>query len=168
MNQKADKDLQVSDNLVVSMEYKMSIDGEVVEQTLPDEAVQFIQGIGQLIPGLEREIYGLRVGDGKEIHVLPKDGYGEYDADEDAYAEIPVDQFPEDMPVEEGVEVVLQDDAGDEQEAYITAVDDENQIVHLSLNHPLAGQELDFSIKIVGLREASQEELDHQHVHHNE
>lgn len=163
MDDKEKEAVLVQDNMVVTMEYRLTVDGEIIEETTEDEPIQFILGIGQLIPGLEREIYGLRIGDIKAIHVLPKDGYGDFEEEDEAFAEIPIDQFPDDVPVEPDIEVLLQDDEGDELEAYITKVD--GGLVYLSLNHPLAGKELDFEIKIVDLRPATDEELDHEHVH---
>jgi FKBP-type peptidyl-prolyl cis-trans isomerase SlyD len=105
----------------------------------------------------------MKIGDLKKILVSPEEGYGYYEEDDEAFAEIPVHEFPEDVPLDPGVEVMLQDDEGDEVEAYITEVLDD--IVYLSLNHPLAGKELDFEVKIVGLRAATPEELEHEHVH---
>jgi len=163
MGDEKEQALTVQDEMVVSMAYTLMVDGEIVEKTEEDETVQFIHGIGQLIPGLEREIYGMKTGEVKRILVSPEDGYGYYEEEEEAFAEIPVDEFPDDVPLEEGVEVMLQDDEGDEVDAYITEVVD--GIVYLSLNHPLAGMELDFEVRIVGLRRATPEELEHEHVH---
>lgn len=157
----ANNKMTVKDDMVVSMEYTLRVDGEIIDQSEPGESIQFIQGIGQVVPGLEDALYGMRVGERKKVTILPEDGYGEID--EDAVAEIPADDFPDDIPLEPGVGLILKDDEGDEQEAYIVEVDDDT--VYLSLNHPLAGEELEFDIKVIGLREAHEEELDHGHVH---
>lgn len=163
MNQTNDQELTVQDKVVVSMDYVLRVDGEAIEKTEPGHPVQFIQGLGQIIPGLEREMYGMRVGESKDVDVTAQDGYGVMD--EEAYAEIPREEFPDDIPLEPGVEILLRDDEGDEQEAYIISVTD--GIVHLNLNHPLAGNDLSFTVKVVALREASEEELLHEHVHHD-
>lgn len=163
MNQAHDQKLTVQDNIVVSMDYVLRVDGEQIEKTEPEHPVQFIQGMGQIIPGLERELYGMRVGDSKNVDVTPQDGYGVLD--EEAYAEIPREEFPDDIPLEPGTEILLRDDEDEEQEAYIISITDD--IVHLNLNHPLAGKELDFTVTVVALREASEEELLHEHVHHD-
>ena len=163
MNQAHDQKLTVQDNIVVSMDYVLRVDGEQIEKNEPEHPVQFIQGMGQIIPGLERELYGMRVGDSKNVDVTPQDGYGVLD--EEAYAEIPREEFPDDIPLEPGTEILLRDDEDEEQEAYIISITDD--IVHLNLNHPLAGKELDFTVTVVALREASEEELLHEHVHHD-
>lgn len=163
MNDTTNRQLTVADNMVVTMEYTLSVDGEIVEKTTPENPVQFIQGIGQLIPGLERELNGMHSGETKNVLVAPQDGYGEYDEEDDAFAEIPADQFPAEIPLVPGIEVLLHDEEGEEQEAYISKVKDD--MVILSLNHPLAGKELDFSVKIIDLRPATEEELLHEHVH---
>lgn len=163
MGDEKEQALTVQDEMVVSMAYTLKVDGEIVEETDAGETVQFIHGIGQLLPGLEREIYGMKIGEVKRILVSPEEGYGNYEEEEEAFAEIPVNEFPDEVPLEPGVEVMLQDDEGDEVEAYITEIVDD--VVYLSLNHPLAGKELDFEVKIVELRGATPEELEHEHVH---
>ncbi len=157
-----EQEITVQNDIVVTMLHKLRVDGEIVDQSDPGNLIQFIQGIGQVVPGLENALYGMQVGERKKVVVSPEDGYGE--KDQEAYAEVPIREFPEDVPIEPGIELILKDDEGDEQEAYIVeAVDD---LVRLSLNHPLAGEELEFEIKIVELREATKEELHHGHVHH--
>jgi FKBP-type peptidyl-prolyl cis-trans isomerase SlyD len=163
MNQKNDQELTVQDNIVVAMDYVLNVDGELLEKTESNHPVEFIQGSGQIIPGLEREMSGMRIGDSKEVDVTPEDGYGVLD--EDAYAEIPREEFPADIPVEQGVAILLRDEDGDEQEAHIIEI--KENLVRLNLNHPLAGKDLHFEVKVVALREASEEEILHGHVHHN-
>ena len=89
------------------------------------------------------------------------DGYGEMDSE--AYMEVPRDQFPEDIPMEVGTQIELHDEAGQPMVARIDRVGDIT--VRLDFNHPLAGKELHFAVKIAGLRPATDEELDHGHVH---
>ena len=156
-----ENELSVQNHIVVTMEYILKVNGEVIDRSEPGDPVQFIHGIGLVVPGLEKALDGMQVGDQKEIIISPAEGYGEID--EDATAAIPVGEFPEDLPLDLGVKLILLDDEGDEQEAYIFDVDDE--MVYLNLNHPLAGEELEFEIKVVGLREADGQELLHGHVH---
>jgi len=163
MNQKNDQELTVQDNIVVAMDYVLNVDGELLEKTESNQPVEFIQGLGQIISGLEREMSGMRIGDSKDVSVTPEDGYGRLD--EEAYAEIPRDEFPADIPVKLGVAILLRDEDGDEQEAHIVEI--KENLVRLNLNHPLAGKDLHFEVKVVALREASEEEILHGHVHHN-
>jgi FKBP-type peptidyl-prolyl cis-trans isomerase SlyD len=162
------KPFVVEDNVVVTMNYSLSIDGEVVDSSEGEEndPIIFLQGAGQIISGLEKSIYGLKVGDKKSVTVDPKDGYG--DIDPESIVEVPKDEFPEDFPLELGVEITVnadnEDDEGDEEmEATIIAVNDTT--VTLDFNHPLAGKTLNFDVHIIDVREATSEEIEHGHVH---
>jgi FKBP-type peptidyl-prolyl cis-trans isomerase SlyD len=151
----------VQDGVVVSMEYTLRVDGEVIDSSDGQEALQFLAGYGNIIPGLEREMAGMKVGDSKDVIVAPTDGYGEYDAE--AFIDVPRGEFPKDMPVEEGLELSVRDDEGQSRYARVDSVDADT--VRLNFNHPLAGDELHFNVKVVGLREPTEEELEHGHVH---
>ena len=154
----------VIDNAVVALEFTLTVDGEIVDTSDGDGPIRFIQGQGQIIPGLEKALYGMTMGDSKELAIPPKDGYGEHDPN--AFADIPRAEFPSEIPLELGVELELKNKTGDTLEATIDSVDDES--VRLNFNHPLAGKILNFSVKVVDLRYATQEELDHGHVHDEE
>lgn len=154
----------VIDNVVVSLEFTLTVDGEVVDTSDGDEPIRFIQGQGQIVPGLEQALYGMATGESKELAIPPKDGYGEHDPN--AYADIPRAEFPSEIPLEPGVELELKNKTGDILEASIESVGEDN--VRLNFNHPLAGKILNFSIKVIELRYATPEELDHGHVHDEE
>ncbi len=155
-----DKD-SVQDGVVVSMEYTLRVDGEVIDSSEGQEALQFLVGHGNIISGLEREMVGMKVGDSKDVIIAPADGYGEYD--DEAFIDVPRGEFPKDMPVEEGLELSVRDDEGQSRYARIDSV--EADTVRLNFNHPLAGDELHFNVKVVALREPTSEELEHGHVH---
>jgi FKBP-type peptidyl-prolyl cis-trans isomerase SlyD len=157
-------DLTVQDDLVVSMDFTLNVDGEVVDKSDLEAPVEFLQGHGNIIPGLERALYGMRVGESKEIRVAAAEGYG--DIDPEAFAEIPRKEFPKDIPLKPGVQLMLEDEDGEEMEAYI--VEATKNMVRLNLNHPLAGKELLFSVTIVDIREADEEELAHGHAHYQD
>ena len=156
--------LKIEDGQVVSMDYTLLVDGEVVDTSDGREPLQFIQGTGNIIPGLERELYGMVIGDSKKVSVAAADAYGELDPE--AYAEVPRAEFPDNIPVEKGIEIQVRDESDNPMYARIDTFDDE--IVKLDFNHPLAGKTLNFDVKIVALRGASPEELDHGHVHGDE
>lgn len=151
----------VQNNVVVSMEYSLRVDNEVIDSSIGQEPLEFLAGHGNIISGLEREMIGMKVGDSKDVIVTPADGYGEYD--EEAFMDVPRGEFPQDMPVEEGLELTVRDDSGQARYARVDNVED--QTVRLNFNHPLAGDELHFNVKVVGLRAPTEEELDHGHVH---
>lgn len=151
----------VQNNVVVSMEYTLHVDGEKIDSSEGQDPLQFLAGHGNIISGLEREMMGMKVGESKDVTIPPVDAYGEFD--EDAFLEVPRGEFPKDMPLEEGLELTVRDDSGQSRYARVDAIEGDN--ITLNFNHPLAGDELHFNIKVVGLREPTAEELEHGHVH---
>lgn len=161
MNKENNQSEVVAEDTVVSLDYTLKVDGEVIDTSEGSEPIQFIQGRGQIIPGLESELNGMAVGDSKEVVVQPSEGYGEID--EKAYANIPRKEFPSNIPLEKDVKLQLRDDEGNILDAYIENVKENS--VRLNFNHPLAGKELHFDVTVVDLRDATEEELAHGHVH---
>jgi len=155
-----DKDT-VQDGQVVSMEYTLRVDGEVLDSSDDAGPLQFLAGHDNIVPGLEREMIGMKIGESKDVVVTPEDGYGEFD--EEAFMDVPRSEFPSDMEIEEGVELNVTDEDGQNQYARVESVTDDK--VKLDFNHPLAGAELHFNVKVVALRDPTEEEMDHGHVH---
>jgi FKBP-type peptidyl-prolyl cis-trans isomerase SlyD len=151
----------VQDGLVVSMDYKLTVDGQVLDSSEEAGPLQFLAGYGNIVPGLEREMIGMKIGESRDVVVQPEDGYGEFDAE--AFMDVPRNEFPADMEIEEGVELNVTDEDGQPQYARIESLTAES--VRLDFNHPLAGAELHFNVKVVALRDPTEEELDHGHVH---
>jgi FKBP-type peptidyl-prolyl cis-trans isomerase SlyD len=152
---------KVNKDLVVSMEYELRVDGELVDSADASDPLEFIQGHEHIIPGLEREIEGMAIGESKEVFVKAADAYGEYDPE--GFVEISKTEFPADFPFETGTEVMMENEDGEDLTAFIEEVTVDS--VTLNFNHPLAGKDLTFNIKINGLRAATDEELQHDHVH---
>ena len=155
----------VEDDVVVSIEYELRLeDGEVVDKTEANDPLILLQGYGEIIPGLEEALYGMKVGDKKEVIVSPEDGYGEYDSD--AYELLPRDLF-KGVPIEVGMPLELRDKDSDEAyEVFVAEIRKDGVLV--DFNHPLAGETLTFTVQVVALREATEEELDHGHVHYDD
>ncbi len=151
----------VENGQVVSMEYKLTVDGDVLDSSEEAGPLQFLAGYGNIIPGLENEMMGMKIGDSKDVVVTPENGYGEFD--DDAIMEVPRSEFPKDMEIEEGIELNLTDEDGHQQIGRVESFDD--TAVRLDFNHPLAGAELHFSVKVIALRDPTAEELEHGHVH---
>ncbi|MCK4490165.1 MAG: peptidylprolyl isomerase, partial [Anaerolineales bacterium] len=126
----------VQDNLVVTLDYKLIVEDEMLESTEDGEPILFIQGIGQIIPGLENALYGMEVGDQKTVVIQPEDAYGEYDPEslQDAKKE----EFSEEVPLDVGTFLDLEDDEGDILSAQVIAAEEDT--VTLDFNHPLAGK----------------------------
>lgn len=155
---------KVAKDLVVSMAYELKIEDEVIDTATKDDPLQFIQGHGHIIPGLERAIEGMAVGESKHVSVKAIDGYGEFSAED--IVELPRSEFPEDFPLEVDMEVTVENDEGEEMTAFIEEITLDT--VTLNFNHPLAGRDLEFDVKIVALRQPSSEELEHDHIHLDE
>ena len=152
----------VEHGVVVKLEYTLQIEDELVESTDEEGPIEFLHGYDEIIPGLEAALYGMHVGQEKDVIVDPEDGYGEYDAD--AFEEVPLDIFPDDMDLSLGMPVELYDEDADETvEGFIAEIRTDSVVV--DLNHPLAGETLNFHVKVVGLRPPTPEELEHGHTH---
>ena len=151
----------VQDGVVVSMEYSLHVDGELLDTSDGQGPLQFLVGYGNVISGLESEMMGMKIGDSKDVVVQPEDGYGEFD--EEAFMNVPRKEFPKDMPLEVDTELSVRDEEGHARYARVDSI--EGDSVRLDFNHPLAGAELHFNVMVVALREPSEEELEHGHVH---
>lgn len=161
------REIKVRDDLVVSLDYTLRLDdGQVVDTSIAEDRqpLEFLQGHGQIIAGLEQEIYEMTVGEEKDVVVQPAEGYGEWDPE--AVELVPQEMFRSDTPLQPGMLLHLRDDSGETFDAYVADLRPDGVV--LDFNHPLAGETLFFSVKIAGLRPATHEELSHGHVHGDE
>jgi FKBP-type peptidyl-prolyl cis-trans isomerase SlyD len=161
----ADERLTVVDDLVVQLDYTLQLDNEqTVDSSTGREPLEFLQGHGQIVPGLEQALYGMAVGENKKVVVAPPDGYGERKAN--TGQEVPREAFDPDVELTPGMALELHDGSGHPVLAFIAEIGPESIV--LDLNHPLAGENLHFDVTIAGLREATSEELAHGHSHGGE
>lgn len=153
----------VADNIVVSLEYILRLkDGEEIDRSDATSPFEYLHGYRNIIPGLEKALEGMSLGDEKEVIISPEEAYGE--RDEEKVLEFPRDAFPPTYQLEVGETVMMQNNqTGESFEAQI--VDIKSNAVTLDFNHPLAGETLHFQVKIAGLRSPTPEELSHGHVH---
>lgn len=156
----------VKEGAVVTLGYTLRLaNGEVVDYSEADDPLEYLHGAENIIPGLERSLLGLKVGDKKKVEVAPVDGYGEYDPEE--LETVPRNELPKGTPpLELGMMLLLTDEDGNFAEAYVREIGPKT--VTLDFNHPLAGQNLFFDVEIIGIREATEEEIEHGHVHGDE
>ncbi len=153
--------MKIETNSVVSIHYTLKAeDGQILDSSEGKDPLAFIQGIGQLIPGLEKQLEGQEAGNHIDAEIAPADGYGEYN--QDMVLQVDKEGFRGTEELTVGLQVEVELDDG-KSIAEVTKIDGDN--VTLDLNHPLAGMKLFFSVDIVDVRTATQEELDHGHAH---
>ena len=128
----------------VSMNYTIKVDGVTIDTSTERGPLAFVQGSGQIIPGLENKLLGLDVGDKKTVTLTPEEGYGHRNPD--AIQKVPLTVFEDAKSVQVG-NIVRGAISGEEFQAIVLDID-ENEIT-LDMNHPLAGKQLDFDVEIV-------------------
>lgn len=151
-----EKTLEVSDGMVVCLDYTLRLDSdEVVDSSENREPIEFVQGQGQIVPGLEKELYGLEVGQEETVVVEPAEGYGERNPE--ANQVVPRDAFQEGVDLEVGMPIQVSDGSGRTATAFVARVGDDS--VKLDFNHPLAGETLHFAVEVVDVREPTADDL---------
>ncbi len=153
--------MQISANKVVSIDYTLTNDqGDVIDTSNGRGPLAYLQGYGNIIPGLETALEGKSAGEAVQVTVAPAEGYGERD---DALTQaVPRQMFENADEVQIGMQFQTMTEQGPHVVTVVN-VDDEN--VTVDANHPLAGQTLNFDVSIIEVRDASEEELEHGHVH---
>lgn len=137
---------QVKDGDTVKVHYTGTLkDGTVFDTSAEREPLEFTLGQGQLIPGFEKAVQGLAVGDSTEVDIPSDEAYGE--SREDLVISVPKDQLPDDVEPQIGMQLQVNQQDGQPIPVRITEVGEEN--LTLDANHPLAGQDLKFEIELV-------------------
>jgi FKBP-type peptidyl-prolyl cis-trans isomerase SlyD len=155
------QNMTVQKNRVVTIDYTLTgEDGAVLDTSSGQEPLSYIQGSGSIINGLETALEGRSPRDQLTVSVAPQDAYGV--RDESFVIPLPRKQFREVEDLEIGMQFHLQ---GGDTERVVTVVGINDKEVIVDANHPFAGMTLRFEVTIVGVREATGEELAHGHVH---
>ena len=154
--------MKVGKDKVVLMHYTLKNDaGDVIDSSDGADPLPFLQGHGNIIPGLESALEGSKVGDKLDVSIKPEEGYGE--RMKDAIQEIPSSALQGVDEVKVGMQLQSQDKDGNAFLVTVTKIEDDK--ITVDGNHPLAGQTLHFSVSIESIRKAEAEELSHGHVH---
>ena len=153
-------DATIQDGSRVAFDYTLTVDGKVVDSSESKGPLEYTQGDGKLLPGLARQMEGLKVGDEREIEVKPEEAYGS--ADPKAFQEIPNSNLPIGLKPEVGMILEARDKDGKSFPARITEVKQDSIIVELnprtsslpSRAHTqiAAGKTLYFKVKIVSVK----------------
>jgi len=153
--------MKVAQNKVVQMHYTLTDEsGTTIDSSAGQEPLAYIQGIGNIIPGLEDALEGKVKGDKLQVTVSPSDGYGE--RNDEMIQKVSKSGFQGEEELVAGMQVQVDTQNGPSI-AMVTKVEGED--VMLDLNHPLAGVTLNFDVEIVDVRESTEEEIEHGHVH---
>lgn len=161
--------MEISNNKVVSVVYELRIDGkdgEIIEKLNDSNPLSFIYGKGNLLPKFEENLNGLKVGQNFDFCLKCEDAYGF--ASDEAIVDVPKSVFMVDGKfdsemVKEGNAIPMLDGDGNRLNGIVVDVND--SAVKMDFNHPLADEDLYFSGQVVGIREATNEELAHGHLH---
>ncbi len=154
--------MPIAKNSVVKVIYTLTNDqGEVLDSNKGQEPLEYIHGHGMMIPGFEKALEGAKEGQEISFTVTPEEGYGTHN--EDFIIDVPREAFPEDEEVQVGWQVTGSTPDGQMQMFRVLEVSDES--IKLDGNHPLAGANLNFEVEVVALRDATEQEIEHGHVH---
>jgi len=158
--------MKITANKSVSAEYELFVDGEtegeleLMEKATAQQPLNFIYGVGMMLPKFEENLFGMQVGDKFDFLIDAEDGYGLYD-DESVLdldrAIFEIDGKLDEEMIFEGNVVPLMDSEGNRINAQIVTITDTH--VKVDLNHPLAGENLHFKGSVLEVREATEKEL---------
>ncbi len=154
--------MTISQHKVVSIHYKVvdADSSEMIDTSEGGEPMTYLHGARNIIPGLEQALEGKSVGDEIEVTIAPADAYGEHS--DDRIQKVPIEAFEQMEKVEPGMMVTAQSEQG---QINLMVVEVDEATVTVDANHPLAGKSLKFDVRVEQIRDASDEEIAHGHVH---
>jgi len=152
--------MKVENNKIVTVHYTGTFpeSDEVFDSSKDKDPMSFLVGHKNMIEGFERELMGAETDETREFTLTPEDAYG--NRNEEAIQEMPRDQFPEELEI--GMMFQAQSENGPMQFTINKVLED---VVKIDFNHPMAGKILKFSVTVIEIRDASEEELTHGHAH---
>jgi len=153
--------MEIAEKNVVQFHYTLKDEaGNQIESSLDGDPVAFLCGYNNVIPGVEKALLGKTAGDEVSVSVQPEDGYGE--RREDAVQRVPVKHLQGAKKWRPGMVATVHTDQGVRQ---VTVIKVGRFMVDVDTNHPFAGKVLQFDIKVVDVRDATAEEIEHGHAH---
>ncbi|VAW53291.1 FKBP-type peptidyl-prolyl cis-trans isomerase SlpA [hydrothermal vent metagenome] len=136
----------------VLMHYSITLtNGSTIESSFDDEPVEISMGQGDVTDGMELAIFGLKEGDKQTLTLTPEQGFGL--RDEDNIHDMPLSDFPDELPPAVGLSYSFESPDGDEIPGTVINLKDKD--AEIDFNHPLAGQEIVFTVNILGVNNAS-------------
>lgn len=154
--------MEITKHAVVTIDYELKDDdGNIIDSSEGSDPLAYLHGAKNIIEGLEKALDGKKAGDAVSVAISPEEGYGA--RDDNRIQEVPKDMFEDQSQVKVGEQFMAQGPEGEQLTVTITEVTDDKVVV--DGNHPLAGKNLNFEVEIKEVREATEEELEHGHVH---
>jgi FKBP-type peptidyl-prolyl cis-trans isomerase SlyD len=154
--------MTIQKDKVVTMHYHLTDpDGQVLDSSRGSDPLTYLHGAGHIVRGLEQALTGLDVGVTKTVEVAPADAYGEHDAT--AMQTVPRQELNDIENLQVGMQLQAQHPDGETVTFFVAEIHDDE--VLLDTNHPLAGVTLTFDVEVMDIRDATNEELSHGHVH---
>ena len=154
--------MQIAANKAVSIDYTLTNEGgEVIDSSAGGAPLVYLHGAGNIIVGLEKALEGKQPGDELDVTIEPQEAYGDYSVELEAVLNRAMFEGVDELEV--GMQFHASAPDGGMQ--IVTIRDIEGEDVTVDGNHPLAGQSLNFKVKVIDVRDASAEEIAHGHVH---
>lgn len=156
--------LTVAANLVVGFHYTLQdVSGELIDTSDGAGPLEYLHGHQSIIDGLERALDGKSIGDNIKVAISPEHAYGPMEPD--LIQSLPIKAFEAPDGLEVGMQFELEDGLGARRIFIIEEVNNDEDRVVVNGNHPLAGVELHFDVTLESIREATEQEIAHGHVH---
>lgn len=153
--------MKIENNTVVTLHYTLTDDAGTVIDKSEDGSFAYLHGANNIIQGLENALSGKAQGDEFTVTVAPEEAYGV--RNDAMQQQVPKEMFDDQSQIQPGVQFHAQGPGG--EMLVVTVVDVQEDHVVVDGNHPLAGVQLNFDVKVIEVREASEEEREHGHVH---
>jgi len=142
---------EINMHSLILMHYSISLpNGSMIESSFDEDPIEITMGHGDLTEGMELAIFGLKEGDTQTLTLTPEQGFGF--REEDNVSEMPITDFPENLPPETGLAFSFETEDGEEIPGTVLCIKGDE--VEVDFNHPLAGQELIFTVEILGINNA--------------
>ena len=146
----------VGDGKRVSLEYTLTLEDQtVIDTNVGKTPLVYTHGTQQIVPGLEKQLVGLKTGDTKKVEVSPEEGYGE--ADPNRFQEVPTENIPEEA---RSVGKKLQGQGPDGQMMFAQVTEVKEKTIIVDLNHPLAGKKLFFDVKVLKIEKDDPQQVE--------
>ena len=153
--------MEIAERKVVHIHYTLKNDaGELLDKSPADEPLGYLHGAGNIIPGLEAALSGMKAGEEVQVEVPPEAGYGQ--RDEGLVQDVPRGAFEGIDEIEPGMQFQAESEQG---ARIITVTGVDNDVITVDGNHPLAGETLTFDVEVARVRDATDEEVAHGHAH---